>query len=115
MHKVALAILLTISTCCVAGAEDSPVSDKLLHVLAGAGISTAVGYPTGRPWFGLAAGCGAGVGNEIHDHIVSHESFAGNARDVAITCSAATAGYFLVKKMIRSNHHRAPEKAAIGR
>jgi hypothetical protein len=115
MHKIVLAILLTISTACVAGAEDSQVSDKLLHAIGGAGISTGVGYSTGRPWLGLTAGCGAGVGKEIHDHVVSHESFAGNARDVAITCSAATVGYFVVKKMIRSNHHRGPEKAAIGR
>ena len=113
MRRIALTILLMISTCCAAGAGDNPATNKLLHAFGGAGISTGVGYSTGRPWLGLMTGCGAGVGKEIHDHVASNESFASNARDVAITCGAATVGYFLVKKMIRSDHHRAAEKAAI--
>jgi len=79
------------------------VSEKLLHVAGGAGISVAVGYATKKPWVGLASGCAAGVAKEVHDNFVSNETFAGHMGDVGITCGASTVGYFLVRKMMRSD------------
>jgi hypothetical protein len=91
-----------------ASAEDGStvVSDKLLHAAGGAGISVMVGYSTGKPWLGLASGCAAGVAKEAYDHSVSSETFGSNMRDIGITCGASTLGYFLVKKMIRSENRR---------
>jgi hypothetical protein len=90
-----------------AHADDSAfVSEKLLHVVGGGGISFAVGYATKKPWLGLASGCAAGVAKEVHDNFVSNETFAGHMRDIGITCGASTVGYFLLKKLVRSDNRR---------
>ena len=103
-----LALVLSSLLLGSAAAEDGStvVSDKLLHVAGGAGISVMVGYSTGKPWLGLASGCAAGVAKEVYDHSVSGETLGGNMRDIGITCGASTLGYFLVKKMIRSEKRR---------
>ena len=89
-------------------ADDNSASagEKLLHVAGGAGISFAVGYATRKPWLGLASGCAAGVAKEVHDNFVSNETFAGHMRDIGITCGASTVGYFLLKKLVRSENRR---------
>jgi len=86
--------------------NSSFVSDKLLHVAGGAGISVAVGYATKKPWLGLTSGCAAGVAKEVHDNFVSNETFAGHMRDIGITCGASTVGYFLVRRMLRFDKRR---------
>ena len=110
--KKLIAVLLLLSTMAFAAPlPDAPTPQlpsywqphKLYHVAAGTGISVLVGYSTQRPWIGLVAGCAAGVGKEIYDSAHGGEPASWHAGDIAITCGSSVFGYWLTKKLIKSD------------